>query len=311
MSIDHLRDEPASLKACALTSRSWTYRSQTHLHRTILVICRRNVDPDRYSSPHVARLVRNLKIVDLPPFQPGLPTITTPGNLTSHIPRNRRNADLEPFHDVPAWKILSRLTEIQELFLVDCAWDLTHKEKDAFAELFHDIKSLRLLVACFEGAADFGSFLSCFPCLCRLEMTFVCWDTSPSKAREESHVWQPRVIENCSRLSNIVVGKGGCDYGILRALAQWLSPETGVTTGADTMTFSWFSEYSAGAFPELLQAMNSSLVHLVVDVCYGQELAETSEYVRDLAFVTNKLDAYSESLPSQKRFLDCDADVSL
>ncbi|KAJ3487501.1 hypothetical protein NLI96_g3499 [Meripilus lineatus] len=53
------------------------------------------------------------------------------------------------------------------------------------------------------------------------------------------------------------------------------------------MTFSWFSEYSAGAFPELLQAMNSSLVHLVVDVCYGQELAETmSLYPRKNGFLT-------------------------
>ncbi|KAH9918953.1 uncharacterized protein B0H18DRAFT_1122761 [Fomitopsis serialis] len=65
--IDCLHDDSESLRACALTARSWRPRSQTHIHHTLKVTCRWQCTQAEnvYSDPALASCIRELHIQDL------------------------------------------------------------------------------------------------------------------------------------------------------------------------------------------------------------------------------------------------------
>lgn len=133
-----------------------------------MVICNPKVNSERYSSPHIARMVRSLKIVGLPSLQ-----AWQEPDVSTHDTRNSPNTNPEPFLDLAAWTVLARLTEVQDLFLVDFYWAFTSRERDALAAVFHRVETLRLLVAFFQDGGDFQTFLGCFPQLCTLDLAHV------------------------------------------------------------------------------------------------------------------------------------------
>ncbi|KAI0790503.1 hypothetical protein C8Q75DRAFT_119860 [Abortiporus biennis] len=158
MIIDSLRDDKDALKATSLLHSSWTHHSQRHLHssRQVSVSPSKGLgDPDRYSSPHIANLVQNLKIT-MKVYSPA--TKSKDGQDGSPIP-------ILTFPTEGMWRTISKLQNVTNLTLDGryMCWGLNSTESQTFFNHFRDVTHLTLKKVTFTTIPDCLQMVSSFP----------------------------------------------------------------------------------------------------------------------------------------------------
>ncbi|OCH92083.1 hypothetical protein OBBRIDRAFT_751976 [Obba rivulosa] len=160
--IDHLWDDPVSLKACSLTCRSWVPSSRLHLFRTVRL--RNGTECTRFetlvtNTPAIARCVRQ---------------------LTLSAEYRGVDGQGQPVHDDEwidtAAELARKLERVTTLGLSRVRWYALQPETQrAFKGLFKNVKTLFLFEVRFDTSKDVLDFLSAFPVLASLYFHGVSW----------------------------------------------------------------------------------------------------------------------------------------
>ncbi|CAL1699949.1 unnamed protein product [Somion occarium] len=157
-----------ALKACCLTCKGWVKISQQHLHQETRIFhgSARPIDPNRYSSPEVARYVKHLTIEDY---------LTE--DMNSEDDEDEFMVALDEYHDT--WDILLRLTNLEHLTLAPFnPRFITHTLRFYVPRLQY-LTRLELYKADFKKAkTSFLSFLILFPSLSYLQLSDVTWPST-------------------------------------------------------------------------------------------------------------------------------------
>ncbi|PSR75378.1 hypothetical protein PHLCEN_2v9136 [Hermanssonia centrifuga] len=173
--LDHLWDDPKSLKACSLACRAWVPTTRLHLFRTVLLTSLSSTA--RFSAlldstPDIAWHVRKL-------------SITAQYSRDVDHDNNEDNAEgLRTIED-DGWVntcvgIAQRLGEtgrVNTLALSRMRWShLESSTKEAFKGLFKNVRALFLFEIRFRTSGDVLEFLDAFPDLDELYFHAVSWD---------------------------------------------------------------------------------------------------------------------------------------
>lgn len=256
-------NSPRTLKACSLICRSWTNRSQTHLHHTISIrdspsgASLAPITLDRYSTPHVADMVRHVDV-----------------SLRYPIPQNE-------YIFLGIWEVISRLRNVRVLSFAGIDWEYAQLDKDQFKDIFRGVTSLELRSCRCELPENFFSFISNFPNLTELSLSDTQWkgegpfNWAPSK----SCVYIPG-----QRIRKITVdGEDEESLDFLRSISRWLSILSKVTT--HDFTLDWRAEYPAEAFSLFLRSLGDSLGRLMINVINETSLDLSKSCSRTHAFM--------------------------
>ncbi|EMD38238.1 hypothetical protein CERSUDRAFT_113397 [Gelatoporia subvermispora B] len=160
--IDHLWDDPVTLKACSLACRSWVPSSRLHLFRTVRL--RNGTECARFG--------------DLVASTPAIPRCVRQFTLSAEY--RRVNGQAQPVED-DGWidaaaELVPKLERVTTLGLSRVRWGALKPEtRTAFQGLFKGIKTLFLFEVRFDTAKDVLSFLSAFPVLTSLYFHGVSW----------------------------------------------------------------------------------------------------------------------------------------
>lgn len=232
--IDHVIDlvqDTKALRACSLTCRSWAYRSQSELHRTVKISCRSSLDPDFYNSSKITLLTQRL-------------VLTFPDDPSHTFPESS------------IWTIVLRFTNVQDLTLIGACWDYSEEDQQSFATLFSGVTSLRLRHCEYRGLANLLSLISVFPDLRELELDDISWKT-------ENDIESPSPQLPVSGFRRLIIS--GATLGFVPPIALWL----GALPGKNLRDFrlSWKNTAPEGerALKSLLGSLSSSLAHLEID----------------------------------------------
>lgn len=261
--IDQLQDDVATLKACALTQRSMVYRSQYHIHRDLLLDCATPLDPDRYSSPNIARLIRKLQLYT--PYKSAF-------DMSEEDSTNQDAAALyekeESYRHRP-WTVISRLTGVRDLFLVDFSWNISPSDRDLFATQFQHVTSLSLRLACFADSEDFLDFISVFKGLTSLSLSGVSW-IGPWGARKwVRYPARARAITPGRNLRTLNMG-GFAYVDVVEGISRWISSL--VALGSSGLTLIWNTHDGFECLPVLLRGFGPSLSRFIVDMDCAKDI---------------------------------------
>ena len=254
--IDHLWRHRYTLQSCSLTCRFWTHRAQAHLHRSCSILCPRlATNPDLYSSPKVAQLVRHLRVILLPapPREAtGFSSVEDIKGRGDPYERRHRNA-------IYIWRILSRLTRLQTLELSGFRWSIESLEAlELASSVFRGITVLEIN-GLFENAHAFLAFLSLFPRLSSLKITGIDW-VSRKMSGSSSPSSQPLSPESvpCHRLRVLSFMGDGCNAKVMKDLAsEWLSSLA--SNGVNGLRVQWYPCENSKGLPEVLGALGPSV----------------------------------------------------
>ena len=170
--LDHLWNDPDTLKTCSLACRSWVPTTRLHLFRTILLSS--STSTARFSAlldsqPALARCVRKLSI-----------TAQYSSNAGADA------ADGRPVEDdgwVNACAGIARTLasgaggRVHTLALSRLRWSaLEPATRAAFQDLFRTVRTLFLFEVRFQASGDVLEFLNAFPNLDELYFHAVSWD---------------------------------------------------------------------------------------------------------------------------------------
>lgn len=161
--IDHLWDDPVSLKACSLTCRSWVPSSRLHLFHTVRL--RNATECTRFTSlvantSSIARCVRRL---------------TLSAEYRGVDARGQPVED-DGWIDAAA-ELVPKLERVSTLGLSRVRWSALKPEtRTAFRGLFKNVQTLFLFEVRFDTSKAVLDFLSAFPVLTSLYFHGVSWD---------------------------------------------------------------------------------------------------------------------------------------
>ncbi|GBE81687.1 hypothetical protein SCP_0400580 [Sparassis crispa] len=171
--IDHLWDDPPSLKACSLTCRSWIPSSRLHLFHTVRL--RDSADCERLealvaASPSITRCVRRLSL----------------SAEYGGVDADGHAWEDDGWVDTAA-PLLAQLTRVTTLGLSRIRWDALHPEtQSTILRLSKSVRSLFLFEVRFATAYDVLEFLSAFPALEELYFHAVSWAQDSMDTRPDS-----------------------------------------------------------------------------------------------------------------------------
>ncbi|KAI0928933.1 hypothetical protein AcV5_006345 [Taiwanofungus camphoratus] len=160
--IDHLWDDPKTLKACSLTCRDWVPSSRLHLFRTMRI----------YTAADCARFGALLKSASV--IAQCVRTLTISAEYNGVDSEGRAVED-------DAWVntavgFLAKLTRVNTLGLARVRWSaLLPETQDAFFDMFRCVRTLFLFEVRFNASRDVLDFLSAFPYLGELYFHGVSW----------------------------------------------------------------------------------------------------------------------------------------
>ena len=260
--IDQLQDDIATLKACALTQRSMVYRSQYHIHKDILLDCTTSLDPELYSTPTAARLVRKLRLYT--PYR----------SAFDMSEENSTNEDAAASYDKEShrhhsWTVISRLTGVRDLFLVDFSWNISPSDRDLFGTQFQSVTSLSLRLATFADSEDFSSFLSAFPKLTELKLSGVSWIGPWGANKWIRYPSHSRAIPPVLKLRTLsLVGFAYAD--VVEGIARWISSLVGY--GVNDLTLIWNTNDGFQCLPILLSSFGPALSRFIVEMDCTKEI---------------------------------------
>lgn len=246
--ISCLRGCDDALRSCALTCRAWVWRAQQELHKSIYIDWGRTiaVNPERYTAPHIARIVRSLSILILPP-----PPFTD---------EDWYNEDAELL-----WQMFRRLTHVQCLSITSTQWFCTTRRRNVLLETFPHVTALRLANMRFAHVSDFLFFLSGFLQLEELRLDGVEWEdlTNPFNAwiidlypHQQVDMLPGQALKRLSF---------GCWHGEFnpRVTQEMIQHWLGRMSWYE-IEIEWHAREEMGALPDLLKAVGPSVTYLEV-----------------------------------------------
>lgn len=239
------------------------YRSQYHIHREVLLDCTVPPNADRYTSPYISQFVRKLSLYT--PYRSAF-------DMSEESSTNEDAAALyskEESDQHRPWTVISRLTGVRDLFLVDFSWNISQSDRDLFATQFQHITSLSLRLASFADSEDFLSFLSAFPGLKSLKLSGVSW-IGPWGARKwiryPSHSRLTPPGRNLQTLSLV-----GFAYAeVIEGISSWISSLA--ANGANGLTLFWSPNDGFQCLPDLLRGFGPSLSRFIVEMDCAKEI---------------------------------------
>ncbi|KAF9817805.1 hypothetical protein IEO21_03147 [Rhodonia placenta] len=155
--IDHLWDDPTTLRACSLTCRAFVPTARLHIFRTIRIQGAGHCDRFRAllaTAPGIACCVRRLTICA----------------AYKGVDAEGRALEDDAWVNTIA-AVLPQLTRITTLGIARVRWNaLLAETQCAFAELFRQVQTLFLFEVRFLASGDVLDFLSAFPVLTPLPL---------------------------------------------------------------------------------------------------------------------------------------------
>ncbi|TCD67864.1 hypothetical protein EIP91_011861 [Steccherinum ochraceum] len=297
--IDLCAGDQPTLLACCRTARSWVERSQMHIHRSIrLRLAYLLNNPARYSSSQVAKYVRRLNLGALP-SGPKRGVQDNPSAL------NRRKG---------AWTVLRRLTHLQELVISTLDIQYSHFPFviSNIRTTFTNITLLNIPNAQFRTFAHFGTFITAFPNISRLELKKLGWypgdQTLPVDCKQAAESFAARL----QQLAILSYGSGDMSTPVCEEFVR-LIRQPGVLSVLHTLRLcNWDMVLSTIAISSLFEFCGPSLTHLELPIIAPgyffphrlDEVAEMGFYnlvrLHELTFTTRAY--YSDIIPSCLRF---------
>lgn len=157
--IDHNHDDPTTLRACALTARSWQPRSHRNLFSTITVT----------SSASLSRFIR---------FLNGSPHIASlVEELCFDAYANYRDATLMPWIHELATIPMGDLTRIRSLRFSKVQWSCIEKNEALLSTLrsYSTVQEVHFCGCSFPTFIDFEEFVAALPALTRFSVDLITW----------------------------------------------------------------------------------------------------------------------------------------
>lgn len=262
--IDQLQDDIATLKACALTQRSMVYRSQYHIHREVLLDCTTPLDPDLYSSPHTAHSVRKLQL-----YTPYRSAFDMSGEDSTNQDAAALYEKEEASQRQRPWTVISRLTGVRELFLVDFSWNISQADRDLFVGQFGSVTKLSLRLATFADSEDFLDFVSAFPGLTSLKLSGVSWIGPWGGRKWVRYPTRARAVVPGRRLRTLSLG-GFAYVDMVEGVARWIAGL--VDSGSQGLTLVWNTNDGFECLPVLLRGFGPALTRFVVEMDCAKEI---------------------------------------
>lgn len=209
--IDHLHDDSASLRACALSHRAWLPQSWRHLHHHVSIDASRpSHKSPRYSFGHSLEYIQSLELVHL-------------GDATA----------ISPF----TMPLLSRLTHVRTLSISFGAWDkLSIADKNSLVSAYPNVETLKINGVSFSGPLDMVDLISSFPHLSHLSVMFVCF-SKPGSALGLDTCPSPQVMPFGSPIRSLRILE--CSRGVVDALAMVLGQRPRDYTSKFILKLEW------------------------------------------------------------------------
>ena len=191
--IDHLHDDKASLRACALSHRAWLPQSWRHLHHHVSIDASHPTHKSsRYSFGHSLEYIQSLELIHLGD------AVVSPSTMP----------------------LLSQLTHVRTLSISFGAWDrLSIADKDSLVSAYPNVETLKINGVSFSSPFDLVDFISSFPHLSHLSVMFVCFSKSESALGLDTCP-SPHVVPFGSPIRSLRILE--CSRGVVDALAMVL-----------------------------------------------------------------------------------------
>lgn len=267
--LDHLWDDPKSLKSCSLACRSWVPTTRLHLFRTVLLSSLSSTTHFSallQSAPAISRCVRKLSITAQYAHHDG-----------------QAQVDVEDDGWVNACAGIARTLgesvtggRVHTLAFSRMRWSaLEPATRTAFKDLFRTVRTLFLFEVRFHASGDVLEFLDAFPNLEELYFHAVSWDHESTSPLSDA---QP------SRLSVEHKDKMHLTYLFLdprsspTLVTEWILSHPSEER-LRTIQLCWRELDSTKALGDLLQASGSSLERLQIEFPAGVSEEGTSSYL--------------------------------
>ena len=266
--LDHLWDDPKSLKACALACRSWIPTSRLHLFRTVLLSSLETAE--RFSTlldstPAIARCVKKLSI--------------TAQYTHSDGQEQEMSRVVEDDGWVNACASIARKLgtpecggRVRTLALSRMRWSaLEPTTRASFKELFRSVRTLFLFEIRFDTSGDVLDFLDGFPNLAELYFHAVSWEHD--SAGPNNH--------GLLMTSGTPLAQEGGQKDKMHLTYLFLDPRSSPTLVAEwilshpseeklrTIQLCWRELENTKALADLLQVSGSSLERLQIEFPAG------------------------------------------
>ena len=254
--IDHLWNDPDTLRACSLTCKDWLPSSRYHLFRNVRL--RHSDDVTRFralldSNPTIAPCVRKLSLS---------------ANYDRSSPDGAARED-------DAWvnsaaELFPMLRHVTTLALARVRWHaLTGRTRAAFMGLFKSVRQLFLFEVSFDTSRDVVAFLSSFPALRELYFHAVFWATdSPAPFEPEPEVGLDEPLQAADAPSE--APRMQLSYLFLdptsspTLVTEWLLRRPG-SHALQSIQLCWRELGSTKAVGDLLRASGSALESLHIE----------------------------------------------
>jgi hypothetical protein len=266
--LDHLWDDPATLRACSLTCRAWVPTTRLHLFRTVRLSSEATCiqfSELLHSNPVVARCVRKLTI----------------SAQYSGIGADNQAVEDDKWVNASAGiaRSLGAQSRISTLALSRLRWSsLEQSTRDAFKELFHGVKTLLLFEVRFHASGDVLEFLDAFPDLEELYFHAVSWDhesAAPAGSASASD-WlsmQTHALANDEKMHLTYLFLDPRSSPTL--VTEWILSHPSEQK-LRTIQLCWREMDNTKALGDLLQASGSSLERLQIEFPSG--IAEEGQH---------------------------------
>ncbi|KAF8532439.1 hypothetical protein JB92DRAFT_3103902 [Gautieria morchelliformis] len=237
--IDHLHDDPPSLRACCITCRAWVPSARFHIFHDI-VLSAEHADALAVlleTSPHISPLVRSLTI-------------------NGHLDKMHKGLDYYLEAVIPA--IAPKLTRLKTLRVERVTLAKQHpKVLSALIHNFSTLQELHISVVLFNRFRDLAALIVAHPFLECLDLGAILWNFKSVTA--ESHVFQEYPALH-SRLRCIKW------HSISLSVIDWLSAYYHVLPVHTVTQISYISIHELPQMARLLQLIGSSLEHVAFSI---------------------------------------------
>ncbi|KAF8530822.1 hypothetical protein JB92DRAFT_3139208 [Gautieria morchelliformis] len=248
--IDHLHDDPPSLRACCITCRAWVPSARFHIFHNIVLSAERAdaLTVLLETSPHISSLVRSLTI-------------------KGHQDEMPKGLDYYLEAVIPA--IAPKLTRLKTLRVERVT--LAMQDPKVLSALIHNFSTLQelcLSFVLFDRFRDFAALIVAHPFLECLDLGFIYWNFKSVTA--ESH-WENVFQEYPDLRSRLRCIKLDITPDIV---TNWISSHYRVLPVRTVNRYTMFA-LDIPQNTTFLQTIGSSLEHLTI--CIYQRIWESLE----------------------------------
>ncbi|KAF8471540.1 hypothetical protein JB92DRAFT_1918918 [Gautieria morchelliformis] len=240
--IDHLHNDPPSLRACCITCRAWAPSARFHIFHDIVLSDAERADAlaeHLETSPHISPLVRSLTINGYPPD-----------------PMHTR---LDYYLDAVIPTIAPKLTRLKTLRVEQVAFATQYpKVLSALIYNFSTLQELYIKGVSFNTFRDFAALIVAHPFLECLDLDFVWWYSVTTESHWEN-VFQ-EYPDLHSQLRSIKLSY------ISPSVMDWLSSYYHVLPVYTLTQSCYISIRETPQMVRLLQLIGSSLEHLTFSI---------------------------------------------